>query len=80
MGMRTNKLVWIGLGLMVVCVVIVLINKFNEPEPQNTGAVAQKEDPAKKVTPVAIEGDTIVEPMKETNVRYLTLVPYTSKV
>lgn len=66
--MRTNKLIWIGLGVVIIFTLIVVINKNNEPVEQQqakeTGNVQQK------VTPVAIEGDTIVETMKQTNARY----------
>ena len=68
--MRTNKLVWGGLGLIIVFVVIVVINKFNEPAPKTQNTVTDQEDSKTKVTPVAIEGDTIVETMKQTNARY----------
>jgi integrating conjugative element protein (TIGR03752 family) len=65
--MRTNKLVWAGLGVLTVLAVVVVVNKGNEPE---TLKAAERSDAPTRVTVKTVEGDTVVETLTQVQARY----------
>lgn len=80
--MRTNKLVWVGVGLLLVGVVVVGINAFNSPPAKKMGGelvVAPEQAKSAKTKAAAkpkqvdvteVAGDTVAESLKDVQVRY----------
>lgn len=76
--MRTNKIVWAGLGVLILLAVVVIVNKGNEPLPANT--LADHNQPVKKVTVKTVEGDTVVETLSQVQARYEAQVEENKKL
>lgn len=81
--MRTNKLVWLGVAILLVGVVVVGINAFNNPSTkktdgqlvstQQTDTKVKKGKEAAKPKQVEVKevaGDTVAESLKDVQVRY----------
>lgn len=70
--MRTNKLVWLGLGTLVLMSVIVVINKSNDTQTlaQTESDTPKKNQAHVKAMPNSVEGDTVVESLSEVQARY----------
>jgi integrating conjugative element protein (TIGR03752 family) len=77
--MRTNKIVWVGLGVLTILAVVVVVNKGNEPAPANTVA-ENMTDANKKVTVKTVEGDTVVETLSQVQARYEAQVEENKKL
>lgn len=76
--MRTNKIVWAGLGVLILLAVVVVVNKGNEPVPAN--AIAENGQEVKKVTVKTVEGDTVVETLSQVQARYEAQVEENKKL
>jgi integrating conjugative element protein (TIGR03752 family) len=76
--MRTNKIVWAGLGVLILLAVVVIVNKGNEPVPANT--MADNNQEVKKVTVKTVEGDTVVETLSQVQARYEAQVEENKKL
>jgi integrating conjugative element protein (TIGR03752 family) len=68
MAMRTNKLVWIGLGGLLFLVVVVAVNALQKKPPETT--VEQKKAVETKKTVQTVDGDTIEETLRQVQLRY----------
>src|SRR3954470_12815212 len=77
--MRTNKLVWLGVVILVLLVIVVGINAMNKPAPLiNTNEiVGTSQTPIKKSAPIPkkvdvkeVTGDTVSESLKNVQVGY----------
>ncbi len=81
--MRTNKLVWLGVAILLVGVVVVGINAFNTPSTKKTDgqlvSTSQADAKVKNVKEAAkpkqvevneVAGDTVAESLKDVQVRY----------
>ncbi|MCR6651426.1 MAG: hypothetical protein NVV73_07995 [Cellvibrionaceae bacterium] len=75
--MRTNKIVWAGLGVLVLLAVIVIVNKGNEPVPAE---MVTEKISEKKVTVKTVEGDTVVETLSQVQARYEAQVEENKKL
>lgn len=81
--MRTNKLVWLGVALLLVCVIVVGINAFNSPpskkadgelvtseQVQSKSKKTREAAKPKQVDVKEVAGDTVAESLKDVQVRY----------
>lgn len=78
--MRTNKIVWALMGVLLFGVVVVFINRSNKPEeapalpgtgdPVATGNTKPTVRPNSKVKVVEVTGDTVSESLKDVQKRY----------
>lgn len=76
--MRTNKIVWAGLGVLTLLAVVVVVNKSNEPAPAEMAA--EKTADTNKVTVKTVEGDTVVETLSQVQARYEAQVEENKKL
>lgn len=81
--MRTNKLVWVGVGILAILVVIVAINSVNRPGVKNPQSetvglnalepgMKKTSTPPKKVSVKEVTGDTVSESLKNVQIGYET--------
>lgn len=68
--MRTNKLVWAGVGVLMVAAVAVVINKSNSPTTGSTDSQFVQPDTRTQVAPPAVDGDTVTETLYQVQARY----------
>jgi len=76
--MRTNKLVWAGVIILVMLVIIVAINAMNKPAQQHAGetvgatqvSTQNTTATSKKVDVKEVTGDTVSESLKNVQVGY----------
>jgi integrating conjugative element protein (TIGR03752 family) len=67
--MRTNKIVWMGLGVMILLIAVVLINSNKGSNEKTTKEIAGKK-PAEAAPVLKVDGDTIDETLKQVQARY----------